>query len=120
MKTPINILILEHDPNDVGLLQYELKKSGLDHTSQIVQTQQDYEQAIHSFRPDIILSDFSLPSFDGLSAFRLTQCIAPETPFILISGTIGEENAVELIKMGVTDDVLKGNLYQVCPKIQRA
>jgi PAS domain S-box-containing protein len=120
MDTLINILILEHDPNDIGLLQYELKKSGLNYTTEIVQSKEAYEQALCSINPDIILSDFSLPSFDGLSAFRIRENISPQTPFIIVSGTIGEENAVELIKMGVTDYALKEKLYQITPKIRRA
>lgn len=120
MEKLINILILEHEPYDIELLQYELKKSDLNYTTTIVDTKESYEKAIRSFQPDIILSDFSLPSFDGLSAFRIKQKVSPETPFIIVSGTIGEENAVELIKMGVTDYALKEKMYQIIPKIQRA
>ena len=68
----------------------------------------------------MILSDFSLPSFDGLSAFRIKQEKSPETPFIIISGTIGDENAVELIRDGVTDYILKDKLFSLVPKIIRA
>lgn len=120
MDTLINLLILEHDPNDIELLLYELKKSGLGYTTEIVHTKESYENALRNFQPDLILSDFSLPSFDGLSAFHIKQSISPETPFIIVSGTIGEENAVELIKMGVTDYALKEKMYQVTPKIRRA
>ena len=98
METSINVLILEHDANDIELLQYQLKKSDLNHTAIVVQTKQDYTGALTQFGPDIILSDYSLPAFDGLSAFRIKQEIAPDLPFIIVSGTIGEENAVELIK----------------------
>jgi PAS domain S-box-containing protein len=117
MKIKTKILILEYDPNDIGHLQDELKKSGLNYTAEVVQTRKGYENALSSFNPDIILADYSLPSFDGLSAFRIRQNMAPETPFIIVSGTIGEENAVELIRMGVTDYVLKENIYQITPKI---
>ena len=120
METAIKILILEHDPNDIALLQYQLKNSGLNYTSEIVQTREAYESAIFQFKPDIILSDFSLPSFDGLSAFRFLQQTDLEIPFIIVSGTIGEENAVELIKIGVTDYALKEKIYQITPKVQRA
>lgn len=120
MENSIRILILEHDQNDIDLLQYQLKKSRLDYVSQVVQTREEFEKEICSFSPEIILSDFSLPSFDGVSAFQIKQKLAAETPFIIVSGTIGEENAVELIKKGVTDYVLKEKLYGIGPKILRA
>lgn len=120
METKLNILILEHDTNDLELLQYQLKKSDLIHMSEVVQTREEYISALQVFKPDIILSDYSLPTFDGLSAFKIRQEIAPEVPFIIVSGTIGEENAVELIKMGITDYALKDKMYQVITKIKRA
>lgn len=114
------ILILEHDVNDLELLMHVLKKGELKFNPVIVETREQYEEALIAFCPQIILSDYTLPSFDGLSAFKIKQTICPNTPFIIVSGTIGEENAVELIKLGVTDYVLKEKMYQVIPKIQRA
>lgn len=116
----IRILILEHDSNDLELLLHALKKSEFNFNTVVVETRVQYLAALHDFSPDIILSDFSLPTFDGLSAFNIKQEVRPEIPFIIVSGTIGEENAVELIKKGVTDYVLKENMYQVATKIQRA
>ncbi|MFC5271199.1 PAS domain S-box protein [Adhaeribacter terreus] len=116
----IKILILEHDPNDLELLQYALKKTALPYVSEVVQTREAFIKTIQDFGPDIILSDFSLPTFDGLSAFKIKQELCTNTPFIIVSGTIGEENAVDLIKQGVTDYVLKERLYQIGPKITRA
>src|SRR5690349_7062583 len=105
MKTTksTRILILEHDENDLELLLYELKKGALDFISQIVQTRETFTDSLTTFRPDIILSDYSLPQFDGIMAFQIKQQISPDVPFIIVSGTVGEENAVELIKNGVTD-----------------
>jgi len=122
MKTTksTRILILEHDENDLELLLYELKKGALDFISQIVQTRETFTDSLTTFRPDIILSDYSLPQFDGIMAFQIKQQISPDVPFIIVSGTVGEENAVELIKNGVTDYVLKDKLYGVIPKIKRA
>lgn len=116
----IKILILEHDPNDLELLLHMLKKSELDYSSVVVETKSKYEEALIDFRPEIILSDYSLPSFDGLNAYKIKSQVCPETPFIIVSGTIGEENAVDLIKDGITDYVLKEKMYQVVPKIKRA
>mgnify|MGYP005752660661 CR=1 FL=1 len=120
MTSPVKILILENDPNDFELLQYELKRSGLYFVLALAQSRQDFEQLLGEFKPDIILSDYTLPSFDGLAAFRIKQSVSPDTPYIIVSGTLGEERAVELIKMGITDYALKENLYQIAPKIERA
>lgn len=116
----IKVLILEHDENDLELLLYELKKGGLDFIPKIVETKEQFSNALIDYCPDIILSDYSLPGFDGVTAFHIKQQICPEAPFIIVSGTIGEENAVELIKNGVTDYSLKDKLFTVIPKIKRA
>ena len=120
MDRKMKILILEHDPSDIDLLKYELKRSFPLHSSLVVQTEKDFASALLDFEPDIVLSDYSLPSFDGVSAFHIKNKIAPDVPFILVSGTIGEENAVELIKNGVTDYALKDKLYSLVPKVIRA
>ena len=117
---PINLLILEHDENDLELLMYELKKGALEFSPKIVGTKDEFVKALNDFTPDVILSDYSLPGFDGISAFHLKQQVCPDVPFIIVSGTIGEENAVELIKNGVTDYSIKDKLFTVIPKIKRA
>ena len=114
------VLILEHEPDDIELLLYELKKGAFDYVSEIVETRETFTEALKNFHPEIVLSDYSLPSFDGVSAFQIKQEICREIPFIMVSGTIGEENAVELIKKGVTDYVLKDKLFTIIPKIKRA
>lgn len=116
----LKILILEDDQNDADLLQRELKKSGLIYTSEIVQTRKAFDSALESFNPDIILADYSLPSFDGLTAFNIKQNTSPDIPIIIVSGFIGEENAVELIRNGVTDYAPKDKLFVLIPKINRA
>lgn len=107
MNDNLKILILEDNQYDADLIQRELKKSGFRFISEIVQNRKSYESALESFKPDIILSDYALPSFDGLAAFHIKQKKSPDIPFIIVSGTIGEENAVELLKQGVTDYVFK-------------
>jgi two-component system sensor histidine kinase UhpB len=116
----INLLILEHDENDLELLLYELKKGSLDFVPKIVGTKEQFTRALMESIPDIILSDYSLPGFDGVAAFQLKQQVCPDVPFIIVSGTIGEENAVDLIKNGVTDYAIKDKLFTVIPKIKRA
>lgn len=120
MVENIKILILKDNQSDADLLLCELKKSGLIYTSEIVQTRKAFESALESFKPDIIVADYSLASFDGLTAFDIKQNTYPEIPFIIVSGSIGEENAVELIKNGVTDYALKDKLFVLIPKIYRA
>ena len=116
----LKILILEDNQSDADLLQRELKKSGLIYTSQIVQTRVEFENGLENFKPDLILADYSLPSFDGSAAFIIKQNTYPDIPFIIVSGVIGEENAVELIKNGITDYALKDKLFVLLPKIKRA
>ncbi|SHG03548.1 sensor histidine kinase [Pedobacter caeni] len=120
MQGSLNILILEDNESDADLLNRELKKSGLSFTAKVVQTRAEFENALQSFEPDLILSDYSLPSFDAVTAFRIKQDKHPHIPFIIISGIIGEENAVELIKAGVTDYVSKDKLFTLSTKITRA
>jgi signal transduction histidine kinase len=114
------VLILEHAEEDIELLCYELRKGGFNYESEIVETRETFMKALADFRPEIVLSDYSLPTFDGLSAYQIKQQLRPDIPFIIVSGTIGEENAVELIKQGVTDYVLKDKLFTIIPKIKRA
>lgn len=114
------ILMLEDNQSDVDLIRRELKRNGLDFTSEVVQTRGSYENALDTYRPDIILSDYTLPGFDGISAFHIKQIKTPDTPFIMVSGSIGEERSVELIRDGVTDYALKDKLFSLCPKISRA
>jgi len=120
MTADPKILILEDNQSDADLLLRELKKSGLRFTSEIVQTRLAFEHALKKFSPDIILSDYALPSFDAITAFRIKQSKYPHISFIIVSGVIGEENVVELIKNGVTDYASKNTLVTLSAKISRA
>ena len=120
MTAASKVLVLEDNEDDADLLCRELKKSGLSFISKIVQNRSEYEKALEDFQPDIILSDYSLPSFDAVTAFQIKQILLPLVPFIIVSGTIGEENAVALINSGVTDYTSKNNLFTLPAKIQRA
>jgi signal transduction histidine kinase/CheY-like chemotaxis protein len=120
MTANLKILVLEDNQNDADLVHRELKKSGLSFTSEIIKTREEFEHALQNFNPDIILSDYSLPSFDAGAAFRIKQNKFPHIPFIIVSGIIGEENAVELIKSGVTDYAPKNKLFTLSQKINRA
>jgi len=120
MKSKFRILIAEHDKHDLELLHHELNKGGISYISKVVENEYEYSDSIISFTPDIILSDFSFPSFDGLTAFKIKETLAPDTPFIFVSGTIGEEKSIELIKNGVTDYALKDRLFTLPLKVKRA
>jgi signal transduction histidine kinase len=120
MNEDLKILLLEDNPSDADLLLRGLRKSGMVFTAEVLQTREAFEETLQHIVPDLILSDYSLPSFDAFSAFNIKQAICPEVPFIIVSGTIGEENAVELIKNGVTDYALKDKLFTLPTKISRA
>lgn len=114
------ILILEDVPFDVELIEREISQSGIDFLSKTVELEEDYVRLIDEFKPDLILADHSLPNFDGISALEIAKNKCPEIPFIFVSGKIGEEFAVEALKRGVTDYVLKSNLSKLGPAIKRA
>jgi len=120
MKKDIKILILEDNTADADLVLRHLKKSELSFVAKIVESRKVFEESLDSFLPDIILSDYSLPSFDAVSAFKIIKDRNLTIPFIIISGTIGEENAVMLIKEGVTDYVSKNNFSSLLQKVIRA
>lgn len=120
IKKDIKILILEDNSADADLLVRHLTKSGLSFVSKIVESKKIFEESLDNFLPDIILSDYSLPSFDAVSAFKIIKDRNLNIPFIIISGTIGEENAVMLIKEGVTDYVSKNNFSSLLQKVSRA
>jgi len=116
----LRILILEDDPADAELEQRLLKTAGIDFTAAVVDTRASYVAQLSAFRPDVILADFSLPGFSGPSALKIMQEQSPEVPFILLSGAIGDEAAVELIKQGATDYVLKDRPARLAPVVRRA
>ena len=115
------VLILEDAPADAELCQRELARAGLRFKARCVGSRPAFESALAEFAPDLIISDFSLPgAFDGLSALALARAKLPEVPFIFVSGTIGEDRAVEAMKLGATDYVWKGRLQRLGPAVTRA
>lgn len=114
------ILLVEDVPADAELALRELKKAGMTCKTVRAETRTDYLRHLDGFAPDIILSDFSLPHFDGMSALALAREKCPEVPFIFVSGTIGEEIAIKSLKSGATDYILKTNLARLAPAVQRA
>jgi DNA-binding NtrC family response regulator len=120
MNHPLRILHLEDDPNDVTLVQSTLEAGGIPCTIICVQTRDDFVAALKPGGIDLILSDFSLPAFDGLSALKIAHARCPDVPFILVSGILGEERAIDALKSGATDYVLKQRLSRLVPAVRRA
>jgi two-component system, cell cycle sensor histidine kinase and response regulator CckA len=120
MDKKLRILILEDVPVDAELMERELRKGGIKFSSKRVDTKETFLKELKEFEPDLILGDYKLPSFDGLSALGIVQENCPNVPFIFISGTIGEELAIETLKSGATDYVLKDRLSRLVPAVSRA
>jgi len=120
MKSPLHVLYLEDDPNDAALVLSTLKTEGIVCEAKRVETRDDFIAAIEHDGFDIILSDFALPTFDGIAALKLAQKQCPDVPFILVSGTLGEDLAIESLKSGATDYVLKQRLSRLTPAVRRA
>ncbi len=120
MNEELRILILEDNPDDMELAKRELQQGGIRFTSLGVDTEAAFRDALNTFQPLLILSDYSLPSFDGLSALAIARQECPHTPFIFVSGAMGEEIAIETLKNGATDYVLKNRLSRLVPSVLRA
>lgn len=117
----LRILIVEDSEIDAELCQRELHHAGLNFVAERVWSRESFENALHNFTPDLVLCDFSLPgAFDGLEALDIMRNHSPDNPFIFVSGTIGEERAVEALKRGATDYVLKERMGRLAHVVKRA
>ncbi len=120
MSEQFRILMVEDVAADAELVLRELKRAGLACEVCRVETAVDYRRALEAFQPQVILSDFSMPRFDGMEALRIASHSYPDIPFIFVSGTLGEEYAVRALKSGATDYVVKGNLVRIPVAVERA
>ncbi|HLK70099.1 MAG TPA: sigma 54-interacting transcriptional regulator [Bryobacteraceae bacterium] len=120
MNSPLRILYLEDDPRDAELIQETLEVDGIPSEVVRVETEGDFIASLWAGNFDLILADYTLPSFDGLSALKIARKGWPQTPFIFVSGTLGEEVAIEALKIGATDYVFKTRLSRLVPSVQRA
>jgi diguanylate cyclase (GGDEF)-like protein/PAS domain S-box-containing protein len=116
----IRILHLEDNSVEAELIRAQLSEDGFEAVFKTVTTEIQFRAALSDFAPQVILSDFSLPGFDGLSALVIARSQAPDVPFLFVSGTIGEERAIEALKRGAVDYVLKDNLRRLVPAIRGA
>lgn len=120
MSDRLKIIIVEDVPFDAELMERELRKSGFEFTTRCVETEQDFLRELKQFSPDLILSDNSMPRFNGMKALQLSKQHAPLTPFILVTGSVNEMTAVECIKAGADDYVLKEHLTRLAPAVNDA
>jgi putative nucleotidyltransferase with HDIG domain len=119
-KKNICILHLEDDPLDIDLIKSTLNKESNKYSIINVKDKKNFEKELNNNKIDIILADYSLPSFNGIEAFKIVIKTKPSIPFIFVSGAIGEDLAIECLKLGATDYILKNQLTRLETSIQRA
>ncbi|HEY7480571.1 MAG TPA: PAS domain S-box protein [Gemmatimonadales bacterium] len=117
---PLRILILEDVPMDAELVEYELERARIPFEARRVDTRESFVREIRDFAPDLILSDYTLPRFDGMTALSLARELAPSVPFLIVTGSVNEETAVGCMKAGATDYLLKSNLARIGPAVEGA
>jgi PAS domain S-box-containing protein len=120
MELPLRVLHLEDDPRDAELVQETLETGGIVCHVTRVETQADFIASLEQGGFHLILADYTLPSFDGLSALKIAQRGWPHVPVIFVAGTLGEDVAIEALKIGATDYVFKTGLSRIVPSVRRA
>jgi two-component system cell cycle sensor histidine kinase/response regulator CckA len=119
MATPLRLLMLEDNPSDAELALHALRRAGYDPTANRVETEQDFRDHLQP-APEIILADFSMPKFDSLRALEIVHECRLDIPFIIVSGTIGEERAVQAMQHGATDYIMKDRLGRLGAAVKQA
>src|SRR5580658_2430780 len=120
MSARLHLLHLEDNPQDAELVQSMLEQNGVDCDIVLVNNKHNFEQALIDGRFDLVLSDFSLPGYDGMAALSFVRGLRTHLPFILVSGTVGEDEAIESLKNGATDYVLKARMARLPAAVRRA
>jgi DNA-binding NtrC family response regulator len=120
MDKEIHILMVEDSAADAELITRELGKADFAHTVKWVKSREEFLKALGEYTPDIILCDYKTPSLDAPEALEIVKERSPNTPFIVVSGTIGEDIAVEMMKLGAVDYVMKDKRSKLVPALQRA
>ena len=119
-KKPIRILMLEDNSLDAGLIRFELEEGDVRFEAALVTTEEDFIRHLDEYAPDLILSDYDLPGYTGALALAEAKRRRPDTPFILVTGAVSEERAIEILTSGAKDYVMKGRLGRLVPAVQRA
>ncbi len=120
MTIPLRLLYLEDNPTDADLIVATLTEGGVSCEAQRVDTREAFIAALRTGQIDMILADYSLPGFDGISALTLARTMRPDLPFLFVSATLGEELAIDTMHRGATDYILKQRLGRLVPSVQRA
>jgi signal transduction histidine kinase len=120
MNDNLRILILEDVAADTQLMEDELNNSGITFISKRVATKKDYLDELNNFSPDLILSDYNLPQYSGTAALAEAKSRCPDIPFILVTGALGEERAIDILTHGANDYVMKSGLQRLAPAVHRA
>jgi PAS domain S-box-containing protein len=120
VNTPLRLLHLEDDDADADIVRKTLESEGVICTVTRVDTEADFRSALAEGGFDLILADYTLPEFDGISALNLARDMLPDVPFIFLSGTLDEEVAIDALKIGATDYVFKTRLSRIVPSVRRA
>ena len=120
MPRPLRVLHLEDSPRDAELVRHRLDVAGLDCDILLASGKDSFEAALAGEPFDLIISDYNLRGYDGITALKRAQSTQPDVPVILVSGTVGEEQAVKCLQIGATDYLLKARLERLVPAVQRA
>jgi PAS domain S-box-containing protein len=120
MANDLRILILEDEAAAADLLEWELRRSKIPFVSRRAANREEFVRGLEEFAPDVILSDYVLPNFDGMEALKLARARIPHVPVVIVTGSINEETAVECMKAGASDYVLKEHLGRIGPAIHGA
>jgi DNA-binding NtrC family response regulator len=117
---PVRLVLIEDVPSEAEIAVRQLEAGGFSCTWKRVDSEAALRRMLVADKPDLILSDFTLPGFDGLAALEVAIEVTPDTPFIFLSGTLGEERAIDALQRGACDYVLKTNLARLVPAVRRA
>src|ERR1700681_534157 len=120
MTRPLRVLHLEDSPRDAEMVRHKLDVEGVSCDILLANSKDSFEAALAREPFDLILSDYNLPGYDGVTALKQAQQTQPDVPVILISGTVGEEEAVKVLQIGATDYLLKDRLDRLVPAVHRA
>lgn len=115
----LRILLLDDEPTDADLMEHALREAGLIFIAERANTREAFIHALEEFKPDIVIADYNLPAFDGGTALKIIRQQYPEIPVVMVSDDMGDEKAVELLKQGARDYVLKSQLARLASAVQR-
>jgi len=120
MDGSLRILFVDDEPNDVTLARADLERDGIGFTWRSAASEQQLRDELTQFVPDIVLCDYTIPGYSGWAALELVMQLCPRTPFLFVSGTIGEDTAIQCLSRGAADYILKGSLRRLGPAVRRA